>query len=112
MAVQEQRQLCPAAALLMQAAVARMAKLREALAAQVVAVLAEITILQTAAQAPQIRAAAAAERLILALHTQAALAAPASSFCRTQWPLARPLFSNPQQHGLHRPAQRRWITLS
>lgn len=43
---------------------------------------------------------------------QAEQAVPALSSCRTQWPLALRLSLSPQQRGLHRLAQRRWITLS
>ena len=40
------------------------------------------------------------------------MAAPASSSSLTQWPLALRSSSKAQQRGLHRLAQRRWITLS
>jgi hypothetical protein len=60
----------------------------------------------------QIQVVVAAAADIVAQDLMVAPAAPALSSCRMQCQSARPLFSNPQQRGLHRPAQRRWITLS
>jgi hypothetical protein len=61
---------------------------------------------------PPIRAVVAADRAIQAGLQLAARAAPALSSFPTLWRPALRSSLSPQQRGLHRPAQRRWITLS
>ena len=113
---QEQRQQYPAQVLLTLAAVVAVATLTavllfpERLAARVAVALAAVTLLVRAAQPTQV--AAGAGQVLYLARLQAAQAAPASSSFPTLWRPALRSSLSPQQRGLHRPAQRRWITLS
>lgn len=107
-------QLFPAVVLPMLAGAAvvdiRQAARRLALAVLVAVEQAAVHLLRQGRREPPIQAEVAAAALAAA--AMALLAAPASSSCLTRCQSAPRSSSNPRPRGKHRPAQRRWITLS